>query len=345
MSNHPLLYGFTFIRNGIKYDYPFVESLTTLTNLCDSSVVIVGDSEDKTKDHVEKINNLIIEDSVWDPKMMGDGGQILSFQTNIALSKLRKLYGHKKDAWAIYLQGDEVLHEDDFETIKNDIMKANITGHDAISFRYWHFWLDHNHVAVSERWYPQEVRAIKLSSNIQSYGDAQGFSGIESVFESDAFIYHYGHVRDKEKREAKQKLLMEMIRPAEKLSKYIKREKNAFSQTKTLPWYGPHPKVMFNRINKMGDTLSLDKKNNITIYDPDDQLSENFLKRINAKNVTKVKTQNSETISIEKGFLEKIGLKHRQIRKMDSKKARIWTYETQMSLELYRNKISLNNLP
>ena len=344
-----MLYGFTFIRNGIKYDYPFVESLTSLTGLCDNSVVIVGDSEDETCELVKKIEEaekLVTDESVWDPSMMGDGGQILSFQTNIALNKLRELYGEDGNAWAIYLQGDEVLHEDDYKVIKEDIIKASKQGCDAISFRYWHFWLDHNHVAVSERWYPQEVRAIKLSSSILSYGDAQGFSGVQKAYESNAFIYHYGHVRDKEKREAKQKLLMEMIRPADKLSKYLKREKVSFSQTKTLPWFGPHPKVMSERIQRMGDHLSLPEKESVTLVDQGEVFSDSFLKRINAKVVCRVsaKDQDKYSLSIEKKLLEKMGLSKNPIRKMESKKARQWDKETQMSLELYKNNISLSSL-
>jgi hypothetical protein len=344
VNKTPVLYGFTFIRNGIKYDYPFVESLTSLTQLCDSSVVIVGDSEDETKEYVEKIDKLVIDDSVWDPNMMGDGGQILSFQTNIALDKVREINGENQDSWAFYLQGDEVIHEDDFNIIKKDIIKASEQGCDAISFRYWHFWLDHNHVAVSERWYPQEVRAIKLNSNIRSFGDAQGFSGVKKTFESNAFIYHYGHVRDKEKREAKQKLLMEMIRPASKLSKYLKREKASFSQTKTLPWFGAHPKVMFERIKKMGDVLNLEERSRVSIVDSEGLLSDDFLKRINAKEVVIVKSQDKNSLSIDKTLFEKVGLIKSPIRKMDSKIAREWDIETQMSLELYLNNISLNGL-
>lgn len=104
---------------------------------------------------------------------MGDGGQILSQQTNIALDALRAAHGSEDDAWGVYLQCDELIHEDEVARIKEDI-----------------------EVALSKRWYPHEVRAIKLKSDIKSFGDAQGFSGVTKSYESECRILHYGHVRE-----------------------------------------------------------------------------------------------------------------------------------------------------
>ena len=40
--------------------------------------------------------------------------------TNIAINKMREEV-KDENAWAIYLQSDEVIHEDDYKTILNDI--------------------------------------------------------------------------------------------------------------------------------------------------------------------------------------------------------------------------------
>ena len=115
-----------------------------------------------------------------------------------ALEALRADKKSDPEAWGFYLQCDEILHEDDFELIKEDFEKAQASGCDAISFRYFHFWMDHHHVAINKKWYPQEIRAVKVDSECESWGDAQSFRKVKKVYESDARIYHYGHVREQE---------------------------------------------------------------------------------------------------------------------------------------------------
>ncbi|RPI01391.1 MAG: glycosyltransferase, partial [Ignavibacteriae bacterium] len=36
--------GFTFVRNGVKFDYPFLESIQSLLPLCEELVVAAGRS-------------------------------------------------------------------------------------------------------------------------------------------------------------------------------------------------------------------------------------------------------------------------------------------------------------
>ncbi|MEK7720047.1 MAG: glycosyltransferase family 2 protein, partial [Bacteroidota bacterium] len=35
--------GFSFVKNGVKFDYPVVEAITSILPLCDHFVVAVGD--------------------------------------------------------------------------------------------------------------------------------------------------------------------------------------------------------------------------------------------------------------------------------------------------------------
>jgi hypothetical protein len=43
---------FTFIRNGTKLKYPFVESIRSALPLCDEFIVAVGDCQDDTRERV-----------------------------------------------------------------------------------------------------------------------------------------------------------------------------------------------------------------------------------------------------------------------------------------------------
>src|SRR5262249_47196536 len=141
------LYGFTFLRNALKYDYPFRESLEALKSVTEGVVIVVGKSEDGTEAAVEAIPGLTIEHTVWDSTLQ-TGGLILSQQTNLALNILRARQP-ESDAWGLYLQADEVIHERDREQILTDFRKAEEQGCDAVSFRYIHFWQSYDQLAIS----------------------------------------------------------------------------------------------------------------------------------------------------------------------------------------------------
>ena len=101
--------GFTFIRNAIKYDYPVVEAIRSILPLCDECVVAVGQSEDGTRALIESIDpdKIRIIDTVWDDSLR-EGGAVLAQETDKAFRAI------SQDAdWAFYIQGDEVVHEDD----------------------------------------------------------------------------------------------------------------------------------------------------------------------------------------------------------------------------------------
>ena len=52
------IYGFTLLRNGVKYDYSFRECLKSLEPICKSVYLALGESEDDTKGAVADLNFL-----------------------------------------------------------------------------------------------------------------------------------------------------------------------------------------------------------------------------------------------------------------------------------------------
>jgi hypothetical protein len=342
------IYGFSFIRNGVYFDYPFQECLQSLNELCPEIYIAVGAGEDDTEEILAQYPFIKSTKTIWDKKLMGDGGQILSEQTNIALDFLRNDKSEEIKAWGFYLQGDELIHQDEVDLIRSDIEKAEREGYDAVRFRYWHFWLDHHHVAISKRWYPAEVRAIKLAGKAKSFGDAQGFKGQEKVLDSEASIFHYGHVRDKQKREEKQELLMKMIRPSEKLKKYINREKKDFAKTKTAPWLGKHPRWMKERIIRMGDEWEFPTQKKLCLIDPLGEVKKAWLDDIHAEGVRVVQKRSE----VQAGEVEVNLTKNRPWyklcgcwlpEKMESPLARPWGPRIQFYQKLFTKKISLKH--
>jgi hypothetical protein len=194
--------GFTFVRNGVKFDYPFLVSLRSLLPICDRVIVAIGKSDDPTLEAVQSLTDskIHIIETEWDDSLR-TGGTILAQQTNIAL---KEAVGQ----WGIYLQADEVLHEKEYpairQALKSELDNTRVQG---LLFSYKHFYGSYRYIGDSRRWYRREVRAIRLGLDIASWGDAQGFRRNARkllVKPVDASIYHYGWVKPPAVQQLKQ---------------------------------------------------------------------------------------------------------------------------------------------
>ena len=60
--------GFTFVRNGVMYDYPFLESIHSLLAVCDDVTIAVGQSEDGTLERIQSLRSpkIKILETIWD---------------------------------------------------------------------------------------------------------------------------------------------------------------------------------------------------------------------------------------------------------------------------------------
>ncbi|MEJ7737628.1 MAG: glycosyltransferase family 2 protein [Chitinophagaceae bacterium] len=190
--------GFTFVRNAVKFDYPVVESITSILPIVDEFIVSVGNSEDQTPALIRSINSpkIKIIDSVWDDSLK-TGGKVLAAETDKAFARLSA-----NSDWAFYLQADEILHERYLETIQRATRKyLNDSSVEGLLFNYLHFYGTYDYTGDSRRWYNREIRIIRNNKAIRSYLDAQGFriSGRKlRVKPVDACIYHYGWVKPPE---------------------------------------------------------------------------------------------------------------------------------------------------
>ena len=188
--------GFTFIRNALKYDYPIVEAIQSILPLCDEVVVGIGNSEDETSALIKSINSPKITcfPSNWDDNLR-EGGRVLADETNKAFDQV------PPDAdWCIYIQGDEMIHEQYYPVIQEAMEKYKDDSRvEGFLFKYLHFYGSYNYVGDSRTWYSREIRVIRNDKSIRSYRDAQGFrkNGKKlHVIPLDTYIYHYGWVKD-----------------------------------------------------------------------------------------------------------------------------------------------------
>ena len=242
--------GFTFIRNAVRFDYPIVEAITSVLPMCNEFIVLVGNSDDNTRNLIERIGSdkIRIYDSVWDDSIR-DGGRVLAQETNKAMQYLTD-----DTTWAFYIQGDEVIHERYHKTI-HDAMELHKYDSrvEGLLMNYNHFYGSYDFIGDSTKWYRKEVRIIRKDSSINSFRDAQGFQKngwplkVKAV---DAFVYHYGWVKPPEKQLEKQKYFHKLWHNDEWVEKnIISVEKFDYSQIDSLAHFkGTHPLVMEKRI-------------------------------------------------------------------------------------------------
>ncbi|MCC6186294.1 MAG: glycosyltransferase family 2 protein [Chitinophagaceae bacterium] len=244
--------GFTFIRNAIKFDYPIVEAIKSILPICDNFVVAVGNSQDETLALIKSIapDKIKIVETVWDDSLR-EGGRVLAEETDKALAAV-----DEDSDWCFYIQGDEVVHEQYLPTIKAAMAKWNDDeAVDGLLLKYLHFYGSYDYVGVSIAWYNHEIRVVKNNRKVYSYKDAQGFRKNKdeklTVVPIDAFVYHYGWVKEPTAMQRKQETFNKLWHDDEWMSKNV-RSAEQFDYSSNVnaleKFGGTHPAVMKERI-------------------------------------------------------------------------------------------------
>lgn len=246
--------GFTFVRNAIKYDYPIVEAIQSILPLCDEVVVAVGNSDDGTLELISNIpsSKIKIIETVWDDTLR-EGGKVLAVETDKAFRAV------SSDAdWAFYIQGDEVIHEKYRDAIGGAMAKYKDDKEvEGLLFNYLHFYGSYDYIGESYRWYRREIRVIKNNKAFFSYKDAQGFRKKPNdklkVKLIDAFVYHYGYVREPKAMQGKQRSFNKYWHDDQWMERNVAPvEEFDYSGIDALTVFkGTHPAVMKKRIEAM----------------------------------------------------------------------------------------------
>lgn len=263
--------GFTFVRNAVQYDYPVVEAITSILPLCDEFIVAVGNSSDTTRELIQSINSpkIKIIDTVWDDSLR-EGGHTFAVETNKAFENISP-----DSDWAFYIQADEVVHEKYHESIREAMNKHKEDKRvDGLLFNYIHFYGSYDYVGDAYRWYRREVRIIKNNKSITSYKDAQGFRKKPNIKINakliDAYVYHYGWVRDPRKMQGKRRSFNHFYFDDAWIEKNVgQAESFDYSEIDALRRFnGTHPQIMQPRIEAMNWKFDHDiSKNSLKLKD------------------------------------------------------------------------------
>lgn len=257
--------GFSFIKNAIKYDFPVVESIKSALPLCDKFYVAVGKSEDDTLNLIKSIdkNKIVIIETEWE-EHVSEGGSVLALETDKAFRALPV-----ETDWAIYIQGDELFHEQDYETIRNAMkLYHNNNKVEGLLLNYLHFYGSYSYVAESYVWYPKEIRVLRYNPAIYSYKDAQGFRKGDNqklkVKQIEATIYHYGHVRPPKVMQAKFQNSSRFYHDEEWIKKTF--PKDSFDYLEHVGelkrFQSEHPKLVQPRIDRLNWEFDYDPSMN-----------------------------------------------------------------------------------
>ena len=252
-------------------DYPVVESISSILPVVDEMIVLIGDCEDETEKLIRSISSpkISLHHSTWDPALK-EGGRVLAAETDKAF----QLVSADSD-WAFYIQADEVVHEKYHEVIR----KAASTYKDdkrvdGLLFNYLHFYGTYDFVGDSRRWYHKEVRIIRNDKTITAYRDAQGFRRHEErirVKPVDAYIYHYGWVKNPRMMQQKRRNMTELWQDKSGETQEIIGS-DFFDYNENLDslkrFTGTHPQAMQRRIQEQNWTVNLDiSKKNFSLKD------------------------------------------------------------------------------
>jgi glycosyltransferase involved in cell wall biosynthesis len=237
--------GFTFIRNGLVLGYPFVPAIRSILPLCNEVIVNVPRSTDGTLEAIYEIGDpkIRVIETEWDESQR-TSGLAMSHHTNLAL---RECTGD----WCVYIQGDEVLHEDSLPLMRAAMEReVNHPAVQGLLVDYTHFYGSYRTYAYSFGWYQREVRVVRRDPKIQSRGDAQGFRTVDNeklwVKRSGGKYFHYGHALAPTQAKLKRENFLKLSRDDQTVAQEINNRPQQFydEDQKVKPFTGTHPAVM-----------------------------------------------------------------------------------------------------
>lgn len=251
----------TFVSEPIIKEFPFKELLLSAIPIADEIVIISGEKGAHTSFGNQGIAQIIDEianegnDTTkmnlffnpWEPRMRRN---MMVLQKSIAIS-------HATCDYVLALDGDEVLHEKDYDKIN----RAMLLGQDAYSFRVKHFYKDYKHiksVRSDDQWYERRPYLFKNGLGIfdgyryiESEGKCRYTSDLTTwdyepvvAIPTSIEVFHYSFVRSKEAMLDKTNAIEKRHHP-----NWKDLESWSWDMSNTEEFKGTHPKSMEDRIS------------------------------------------------------------------------------------------------
>lgn len=288
--------GFTFLRNAEMLGFPYLESIQSILPICDEFVIALGKSQDVTKKKLQDFASI-------EPKL-----KIIETEWNDHIQIKGYVYGQQKmiaqyactGDWLFYLEGDEIVHEQDLNNIKKAMCEYKDNPDvEALVFHYFHFYGNTNTCISSPHWYRFAPRIIK--ANIRSYApDGLYWLVLDSKKSNRTgrypkakllqnHIYHYGWVRT-------ESAMREKINQVNKYwgkSDGFEQSYRDVDSKILIKFLGNHPKVIYNFFPKEQGIFKANPNYKITtkekIYRVKSKLEQLFGIDLSRKHFTRVR--------------------------------------------------------
>lgn len=185
--------GHMIVKNGVKFDYPFIEAALSVLPICDEFIFVEGTGDDGTYEKILEAQAANPKIKVFREKWDKEHYDVLSDLTNIAIEKCTGDYH-----WQV--QADECVHERYLPAIQD----ACRNGFDMCYFGVYHFFSNFDTIYRPGVFYDSFIRLAHKETypRLRSYSDAMSLGTPEydpalfhQVHLEDIKIFHYGYVR------------------------------------------------------------------------------------------------------------------------------------------------------
>jgi glycosyltransferase involved in cell wall biosynthesis len=183
-----------FIIDGLKWDYPFEESILSMKEHCDEIVVVDAGSKDGTAQVLKKLEDaktkvIYLDRAEWEEQK---GWQKLNYFSNKAIAELTT-------EWNFMQQSDEILHQNCYKAVRDAIDSGKANGYSCARFNLWASPYKMLNVVGNRN--PCSTKVVRLAkSQYMTYGDAESIAcdDVSNDYTNQIRLYHMGFVRSKE---------------------------------------------------------------------------------------------------------------------------------------------------
>jgi len=228
-----------------------MEAIHSALPICDEYIIVAGDSDDETLDHLASLDDprIRIIHTRWSPDTTPQKC-LLAQQTNIGL-------GFCEGRWCLYLQANEVLHEDSLPQL-HGLMEQHADNQavEAMLLERLTMWSDYDHyIPVYPRRFKYTARIIRPNIGTYSIRDGMSFAIFDGFstkgrypqsIDSGIDLYRYGFVHSVAQQAAKFERAVHKTEASEAagMDYYSQRLPRQF----IARYEGSHPQVMTDRI-------------------------------------------------------------------------------------------------